>query len=264
MEIKLDITKDINENAKEYYERAKKLKNKVLGAELALKETLRKKEELILEKKRQEEILKKEKKEKYWYEKFRYCFIKDINNEKFLIVGGKDATSNEILIKKHTEKKDLILHTDVHGSPFFVIKSNNRKISEKVINDSAKICASYSRAWKENFASVDVYCVNPEQVSKTPEAGEYLPKGSFVIRGEKKYMKVELGIFINFEDNETFISPEPYSKHYLNITPGDIKAKEIVEKVKKYYKNKNIDIAIDEEKILKLIPYGRGNLREIK
>ncbi|MFN3528145.1 MAG: NFACT RNA binding domain-containing protein [Candidatus Altarchaeaceae archaeon] len=259
MEIKLDITKTIDENAAEYYEKAKKMKEKLKGAEIALQETLKKKN-LLLEKKN--EISKKEKvkvKKKYWYEKFRYCFIKD-NNEEFLIVGGKDATSNEILIKKYTEKNDIVLHTDIYGSPFFVIKSENREIPEKVIIEAAKICASYSRAWKENLSSVDVYYVKPEQVSKTPESGEYLKKGSFVIRGEKNYTKTQLGIFINFED-KTFISPSPYAKHYVLIIPGDIKSKEIVEKIKKFYKDKKIEI--DEEKILQGIPYGKGMIKEI-
>jgi len=47
---------------------------------------------------------------KEWYEKFRWF----ISSDDFLILGGRDATSNEIVIKKHTEKNDLVFHR-----PFF-------------------------------------------------------------------------------------------------------------------------------------------------
>ena len=52
-------------------------------------------------------------KKREWYEKFHWFF----SSEGFLCVGGKDATSNEVIIKKHLEKNDLVLHTDMAGSP---------------------------------------------------------------------------------------------------------------------------------------------------
>ena len=39
------------------------------------------------------------------------------------------------------------------------------------------------------FTSQDVFWVYPDQVSKTPEAGEFLSKGSFVIRGHRNYIR---------------------------------------------------------------------------
>ena len=42
----LDLTKSIDENAAAYFERAKKIKRKIEGAEKALKENLRKLQEL--------------------------------------------------------------------------------------------------------------------------------------------------------------------------------------------------------------------------
>ena len=44
--ITLDLTKSIEENAAAYFERAKKVKKKVSGAEAALNENLKKLEEL--------------------------------------------------------------------------------------------------------------------------------------------------------------------------------------------------------------------------
>ena len=43
---------------------------------------------------------------KLWYERFRWF----ITSDGLLAIGGKDATSNDILIKRHTEENDLIFH----------------------------------------------------------------------------------------------------------------------------------------------------------
>src|SRR3989338_5080978 len=94
----LDLAKGIEENAAVYFEKAKKIKKKIEGAEKALSENLKrlrdlesKKEKLTLEKSRQDK-LKERKRE--WYEKFRWF----VSSEGFLVVGGRDATSNEVVL----------------------------------------------------------------------------------------------------------------------------------------------------------------------
>src|SRR3989338_3050496 len=99
----LDLTKGIEENAAVYFEKAKKIKKKIEGAEAALNENLKKLRQL--EEKRDKFALEQSKKEKLkerkpeWYEKFRWF----VSSEGFLVIGGRDATSNEIVIKKHTD-----------------------------------------------------------------------------------------------------------------------------------------------------------------
>jgi len=276
MEIKLDKLKTVHENAADYYEKAKHMREKIEGAKKALADTLKKiddlkKKKISLEKTREistkilnEKIAKK--KSKQWYENFRWIFI-----ENFLVVGGKDATSNEILIKKHTENNDLVIHADVFGSPFFVIK-DGKNANDEVLKNVASICVSHSRAWKNGVGSSDVYCVNPEQVSKTAKAGEFLAKGSFMIYGERRWFRnTALKIYICFKDGEIFIAGDGGKdilnfKHYVCLTPGTEKAKDLIKKIKKFYENKKIseisDIADDE--IIRLIPYGQGQITEMK
>ena len=43
--------------------------------------------------------------------------------------------------------------------------------------------------WKEGQFAGDVYMAEPSQVSKTPESGEYVEKGSFVVRGDRTYFR---------------------------------------------------------------------------
>ena len=100
MQVEISINKTVEENASEYFDKAKKAKKKLKGAEEAIK-TAEEKLKKELEKQKQQELLEKEKKskpkrKKEWFEKFRWFYT----TEGYLVVGGKDATSNEIVIKK--------------------------------------------------------------------------------------------------------------------------------------------------------------------
>src|SRR3989338_9469069 len=192
--IELDLTKSIDENAAVYFEKAKKIKKKIAGAERALQDSLKKLKEL--EAKKEKLILQESKdapfkeRKKEWYEKFRWF----ISSEGFLVIGGRDATTNEIIIKKFTDKEDIVFHTDMAGSPFFVIKCAQEKKKGKIpseitLQETANATAIFSRAWKLGMSTLDVFYVSPEQISKTPQSGEYLVKGAFVIRGKTIYLK---------------------------------------------------------------------------
>src|SRR3989344_3556599 len=126
----LDLTKGIEENAAVYFEKAKKIKKKIEGAEAALNENLKKLKDL--EMKKEKDLIKKAGQEKLkqrkteWYEKFRWF----ISSEGFLVIGGRDVTSIEVVVKKHTDANDIVFHTDMAGSPFFVVKSEGKQIGE--------------------------------------------------------------------------------------------------------------------------------------
>ena len=205
MEIELDLRESIAENAKNYYEKAKKAERKVSGAKKALKDTVKKREALESQREKlvEEQKEKPEKKriqEKKWYEIFRYF----TSSDDFFVIGGRDATTNDIIIKKHMEKNDLIFHADITGAPFFIIKNpENKKIPENTIRETAEMAASYSKAWGQGMGSCNVYYVTPEQVSKTPKAGEYLGKGAFMIYGKKEWARgTELRIAVGFRAGE--------------------------------------------------------------
>ena len=52
----------------------------------------------------------------------------------------------------------------------------------------AQATVSFSSAWKSSLAAADAFWVDPAQVSTTAPSGEYLPRGSFVIRGKKNFV----------------------------------------------------------------------------
>jgi len=161
----LDLKKSIEENASDYFEKAKRIKKKIKGAEEALQQSLRKLRDLEAKKEKfdlEEEKKKIPERKKEWYEKFRWFKSSD----GFLVIGGRDATSNEIVIKKHTDKNDLVLHTDMAGSPFFVIKAEDKEIPTSTIKEAADAVCTFSRTWKLGLQTTDVFYVKPDQVSK--------------------------------------------------------------------------------------------------
>ncbi|MEM3941588.1 MAG: ribosome rescue protein RqcH [Candidatus Bathyarchaeia archaeon] len=284
----LYINKSIFENAANFYEKAKNLKRKLDGAKIAYKETLKKIEELkakleeiqALDKAKptiiSEELEKRKIKAKKWFEKFRWF----ISSDGYLVVAGKDATTNEVLIKKYTKQGDIVFHADIVGSPFVVIKTEGKTPSEQCLREAAEFAAAYSRAWREGFAAVDVYWVSPEQLSKTGHAGEYVPHGAFVVQGKRNWvrntpLRIAIGAMYDEENNEmTFIggpvdAVKAKTKAYVIITPGDVDGKnlsaqilrKIAEKIPKEQREKLLKEPI--EKITTLIPFNKGRLLDL-
>src|SRR3989339_1414200 len=124
MKITISLKKGMQENANDCFEASKKAKRKLVGLENAIKnmeEKLRKAKEKHEFSMERAEILKKRKKE--WFEKFRWFFT--TNN--FLVIGGRDATSNEALVKKYMDENDLYFHAEIHGAPHVVLKKGGNE-----------------------------------------------------------------------------------------------------------------------------------------
>jgi len=200
IDVYLDLRKSLGENTNLIYSKGKKAEKKIKGTIPAIKKTKDKISKLKLEKESLEKgidfLVKKPKKK--WYEKFRWFNSSD----GFLIIGGRDATSNEIIFKKFLDPYDLVFHTSFPGSPLVVIKNpENKEIPSTTIEETAEFVASFSRAWKENWGVVDVFYINPDQITRTPPSGEFLQKGSFIISRKKniiKNVKTELTIGLIF------------------------------------------------------------------
>ncbi len=202
--LKADRKCPIMKFVSQLYDEAKILERKSIAIELAEKSLIAERDAL-LKKIEAQKIAKKndEKKirEKSWFERYRWF----ITSDGLLAIGGRDATSNTAIIKKHMNNCDLVFHADILGSPFFILKGT--KEMEQSINETAHAVASYSRAWKEGFAAIDVYYVEPEQIKMQAPSGMYLPKGSFLIEGKRNYIKgLEIKIAIGLHKMEEGIA----------------------------------------------------------
>jgi predicted ribosome quality control (RQC) complex YloA/Tae2 family protein len=229
--VRLEITKNVEQNASAYFERSKKLKSKTKGAREAIAK-MKRQLGRVRPSTKPSSVLARPRR-KAWYEKFRWF----ISSEGFLVIGGRDATSNEIVIKKHAEQGDLVLHTDMAGSPFFVVKSGGKVPGEQTVMEAADATASFGRAWKRGLPYIEVFCVRPEQVSKQAQSGEYLPKGAFMIRGKTKYVENRINVAIGLYKGAVMAGPkEAVQKHcetHIEIIQGERKTSDMAKRVQK-------------------------------
>ena len=137
-----------------------------------------------------------------WFEKF-YWFI---SSDKYLVLAGRDFQQNEQLVKRYLRPGDIYVHADIHGACSVVIrnKNKNQDIPPRTINEAGTLAICYSTAWEAKIV-VNAWWVRHDQVSRTAQTGEYLPAGSFMIRGKKNYIptsQLQLGFGLLFRLDE--------------------------------------------------------------
>jgi len=280
----LDIRVTIFENAARFYERGKRTKQRLAGVKTALEDSRRKLTEVetkickaeagkISEATEETGKLSKLKvKRKEWFEKFRWF----VSSEGFLVVAGKDATSNEVLIKKYARPDDIVFHADIVGAPFVVVKTEGKHVGDQVLREAAEYAAAYSRGWKEGFGSVDVYWIKPEQLSKTAPSGEYVAHGAFMVSGKREWfrsvaLRVAVGIVISENGEPEFFggpveAVKARSNVYVPIVPGvekDLFSRVLAVlagRVSKEHSGKIRKFPVG--RIREIIPYGIGRMLE--
>jgi predicted ribosome quality control (RQC) complex YloA/Tae2 family protein len=273
--LELDTTISLQKNASMYYERAKVFRKKREGVERAIEES---KEKIRREKEKEVQVetelipekkeVKREKEE--WYEKFRWFETSD----GFLVIGGKDATTNEILVKKYMDPNDLFCHTQAEGAPVVIAKTGGKDVSEEGLREIAQFAASYSNLWKYGFYGGECYCVTGEQVSKTPPSGEYIKKGSFMVRGKRQYFKTALGVCIGIKKKRLIICPSSASqKEQLDIfaelePEGELEKNELAKEIVTFFvenakaeDKEEINRIATYEKVLRFLPPGKSRIK---
>jgi len=254
LSIKIDSRKSVYENANDKYLRSKKMREKIEGARKAIEETK------IRISKFKEEVKKKK---KYWFENYRWFISSDGN----IVIGGKDARSNEKIVRKYLRENDIYVHADVHGAPSCIIKAHDLdgkplKISEGTIKEACQFAVSYSKAWGQ-FTVCDAYWVYPWQVSKSSEAGMYLPLGAFMIRGKRNYERCALEIAVGLVKikGEIKIMGGPPSavkkmaEKWIVFIPGKEDANKVAKNLAKIF-----DVSIEE--LQKVLPPGELSIKE--
>lgn len=269
----VDIRKTIPQNANIYYDAAKKFEKKKDGAIKALADT-----QAIIEKKEKEKREDKSKdtafvlkRKKHWYDRFKWF----ISSDGFLVVGGRDSDSNEEIFKKYMEKRDFVFHTQHPGAPLTVIKTEGKEVPETTLFEAATFAVSHSTLWKGGNASGDCYMVKGDQVSKTPETGEYVPKGSFIIRGERRYFEdvmLELAVGLELK-SETRVIGGPISAvakngtYVCEVVPGKFNQNDLSKKMYRLYTDvfpdqKFLKQIASPDLIAMVMPPGESDIRK--
>ncbi|CCQ34683.1 Fibronectin-binding A domain protein [Halorhabdus tiamatea SARL4B] len=277
--IELDADTGVEKNADRLYQEAKRIEDKKAGAKEAIENT---REQLEAVKQRreaweasdgndggdgsgdtdeddQEDIdwLAREsipiRTSEEWYEHFRWFHTSD----GFLVIGGRNADQNEELVKKYLDRGDLFFHTQAHGAPATILKAtgpseappDDISIPESSREEAAQFAISYSTLWKDGKYAGDVYCVEHDQVTKTPESGEYLEKGSFAIRGERTYYDdtpVGVAVGITCEPETRVIGGPPsaisgQAETAIEVEPGRYAQNDIAKRLYREFKGRFAD-----------------------
>ncbi|MGI0081021.1 MAG: NFACT RNA binding domain-containing protein, partial [Nitrososphaerales archaeon] len=231
-----------------------------------------------------------ERRAREWFERYRWFLTSDLR----LAVGGRDSTSNSIVINKYTEPGEFVFHADLHGSPFFVLKERHGEptdLPSEIELELAQATVSFSRAWKDELGSADAFWVRPDQIKKSAPSGEYLPRGSFFIEGKKnfvKHLRLELSLGImtsdrlpheeaSLEKPEALIQPvvvcgpdkglSRYCVARVRIAPGKEKGTAIARRIKQIFVGKVKDEALREavkklsiDEFIRVLPSGNYKL----
>jgi len=197
-----------------------------------------------------------------WYEKFRWF----VSSGGRLAVGGRDAQSNTLLVKRHLEEGDVVYHADLFGSPFFVLKDGRTQSEEEVL-ELAQATVSFSSGWKTGLGAADAYWVNEDQVSSTAESGEYLARGSFVIRGKKNFVRHALiQIAVGFDGvGRVVAGPESAvaraCPRYIVLIPHREKASDTAKKVLRELAEGGAAAAMPSvDDVVRALPAGGGKI----
>eukprot|EP00940_MAST-03C_sp_MAST-3C-sp2_P001535 g1535.t1 len=167
---------------------------------------------------------------RYWFQKFDWF----VTPEGYLVLSGRDAQQNEMLVKRYLRKGiDVFVHADLHGAACCIVR-NHRKadvVAAETTNEtgqgdaassSSNKCSGWSAEWSPippstlELAGTMTVCrshawnervlrsawwVHADQVSKTAPSGQYLPTGSFIVRGKKNALtphRLEMGMGLLF------------------------------------------------------------------
>ncbi|MCX8173526.1 MAG: ribosome rescue protein RqcH [Thermoplasmata archaeon] len=261
IDFQLDKKLTVNQNAQNAFARAARCRKKVGKLRELIKNT-----ETRIEALERMEFVQKEKpiipafvkRKTFWFETYRWF----ISSDGFIVVSGYDAESNDRVVKKYLKEKDRYVHANIHGSPSTVIKSGGKEIPETTIREACVFTVSYSRAWSQSAGNLDAYWVKPEQVSKTPQSGEFVPRGAWIIRGTKNFvpdLKPELAIgWIEYEGEKLLMcGPETAfrkkTEDYILLVPGDEEKEIVAKRLAEFF-------GVKIETVQKLLPAGKTKI----
>lgn len=237
---------------------------------------LRAKNQAAIEKLRKQSTMARESvsltqmRRKNWFERYRWFFTTD----GLLAIGGRDSSSNSAIIRKHLEKDDKVFHAEVFGSPFFILKQVPDEIPFDSLNEVAHATVCFSRAWREAMYGMSAYWINPEQVKKAAPSGQFLPRGSFVLEGQKNFVKISdlmLAVGILEKDGYHLIMCGPLEAIkkscicYATIKPGGSQMPDVAKRLRSEFIRLEEDIAkhftIDD--YVRVLPAGESHVAEV-
>jgi len=227
--IPLDPDRPLRDTAQEFFEEAKRVRAKLEGARTALRETegklLAPSPDLSGRRPSAPPVARRK---AHWFERYRWF----ISSEGAVVVGGRDASSNDLLVRRHLKEGDRYVHADIHGAASVIVKHSapgEPEFTEVTWREAAQWAVAFSKAWRGGLASASAFWVTHEQVSKSAASGEFVARGAWVIHGTKHPLRdlpTELALGTIEYEGETLwtVAPPDAVRHRgvvrVLLTPG--------------------------------------------
>ena len=251
--ITLDYTKGLDANASDLYQKGKDVGEKAKRAEEALTESRAElaKVQKGIDKAKMVAAGKAQPTKQFWFERYKWF----ITSGGKLVIAGRDAHTNDNVVKKHLKDGDLYAHADVHGAPSVIVKEG-AKASDQELRESCQFALAQSKSWIAALSEGTAFWVYPDQVSKTPNPGEFVPRGAFIIRGKRNYehhLPIELAVGEIYFQGSRKVMCGPVecfekSDRYMVIRPGKKTGRMSNEMAKRF--------DVPEEEISRILPPG--------
>jgi predicted ribosome quality control (RQC) complex YloA/Tae2 family protein len=256
------------ESAQEIYAELKRVQSKIAGAKVALRAT-----ESKLKSGAVAEVNaavsspgpSTARGKAHWFEKFHWF----VTSEGVLVIGGRDASTNDLIVRRYLGVNDLYVHADVHGAASVIVKhppAGSPGPGPASLSEAGQWAVSYSKAWRAGHASADAFWVKPDQVSKSPASGEFVARGAWVIHGTKNWLRdcpLEIGLGeVDYEGDFLWTAAPPAAlrargRLRLILTPGEERERSDreVEIVR--------DLGISRDLLQRLLPAGGLSIRRV-
>ena len=253
-DVVLDYSLQLDANASAIYARGKEQSDKADKAQIALDESNAELTRLQkgFDRKKAAELGKAAPTKHFWFEVFKWF----ITSQGKLVIAGRDTHSNDSIVKKHLKDPDVYVHADIHGAPSVILK-DGLKAAPEDLREACWFALAQSKAWMAGSAEGAAFWAYPDQVSKTPDSGEFVPRGAFIVRGKRNYeyhLPLELGVGeIEYEgERKIMCAPTPLlekSRHYFVIRPSKEKNGRMSGDLAKAFN-------VPEEEVSRILPPG--------
>lgn len=186
--VEIPRARSVKEAAKALFDDSKRIRAKLEGARAALASTARTLESSVpippppAPGRRTEGP--PDRARRLWFEKFRWF----VSSEGVLVIAGRDAASNDLVVRRYLHERDLYVHAEIHGAPSVIVRNPPNAASPvgpTTLAEAAQFGVAFSKAWRAGLASGEAFWVRADQVTKAGASGEFVPRGAFVIHGTK-------------------------------------------------------------------------------
>jgi predicted ribosome quality control (RQC) complex YloA/Tae2 family protein len=185
--VSLPLRRTVRESSQALYEDAKRLAEKLEGARTALTETEDRRARPRVAPPPARAVAEGAPRKPFWFERYRWF----ITSDGAVAIAGRDAASNDLIVRRNLKDGDVYVHADLHGAASVVVKRStpDAPVSEGSLREAAQWAVAFSKAWKAGYATGTAFWATPDQVSKSGASGEFVARGAWVIHGTKHFVR---------------------------------------------------------------------------